>query len=161
MKHHAYRPAVIEDVPLILEFIRSLADYEVRLDEVCVTEEALQQWLFEKKRAHVLFALDETGREVGFALYYHRFSSYLGRCGIYLEDLFVLPTERGKGYGRSLLAKLSQLVRDDDGIHLEWRCLKWNHHSIDFYKSLGAQTLDECVTFRLDGSALVQLSEEA
>ena len=161
MSIHSYRAAVAEDGPLILEFIRSLADHQLRLDQVEATEESLRTWLFEKQKAQVLFALDESGQEVGFALYYHRFSTFSGRSSIYVEDLFVKPAQRRCGHGRGLLAKIAQIARGEGSDRLEWRSLKRNHQGIAFYTALGAETLEEWDIFQLGGGALVRLSEEA
>ncbi|MBE6754508.1 MAG: GNAT family N-acetyltransferase [Ruminococcaceae bacterium] len=155
----AYRCADREDVPLILHFIRELAAYEKLSDEVVATEELLEQWLFDKRRAEVIFALDGE-KEVGFALFFHNFSTFLGRAGIYLEDLFVLPEYRGRGYGKGLLRTLAQFAMDEGCGRLEWSCLDWNKPSIDFYLSLGAQPMEDWTVYRLTGETLAALAEE-
>ena len=153
------RPAVPGDEQTILSFIRALADYEHLSDQVVATPELLREWIFEKTKAEVIFALEE-GREVGFALYFHNFSTFLGRAGIYLEDLFVLPECRGRGYGKALLAYLAAQARREGCGRLEWWCLDWNRPSIDFYKSLGAEPMEDWTVYRLAGETLDKLAEE-
>ena len=147
------------DTPLILEFIRELADYERLLDQVVADEATLRDQLFEKHSAEVLFALED-GAEVGFALFFHNFSTFLGRAGIYLEDLFVLPRERGRGYGEALLRALARTALDRGCGRLEWACLDWNAPSIRFYKGLGAQAMEEWTTYRLTGDSLRAMAGE-
>ena len=154
-----FRYATETDSALILEFIRELAKYENMLDEVVATEELLREWIFEKKKAEVIFALED-GIEVGFALFFHNFSTFLGRAGIYLEDLFVKPEYRGKGYGKGLLKKLAQIAKERGCGRLEWCCLDWNKPSIDFYLSLGADPMDEWTTYRIAGETLDKLARE-
>ena len=154
------RPAVPGDEETILSFIRALADYEHMSDQVVATPELLREWIFEKKKAEVLFAVAE-GSAVGFALFFHNFSTFLGRAGIYLEDLFVLPEHRGKGYGKALLARLAQLAEARRCGRLEWSCLDWNRPSIDFYLSLGAQPMDDWTTYRLTGDTLHRLAGQS
>ena len=154
-----FRQAGPEDAGLILHFIRNLADYEQMLDQVVATEELLREWLFEKKKAEVIFAL-EHGREVGFALYFHNFSTFLGRAGLYLEDLFVLPEARGKGYGKALLKQLAAIARERGCGRLEWWCLDWNQPSIDFYKAMGAVPMEDWTVYRVTGDALDKLAKE-
>ena len=137
-------------MPLILTFIRELAEYERMGDEVIATENLLLEWIFEKKKAEVIFAL-ENGKEVGFALFFHNFSTFLGRAGIYLEDLFVLPEYRGRGYGRGLIQTLAHIAVERDCDRLEWWCLDWNQPSIDFYLSLGAQPMEDWTVYRIAG----------
>jgi GNAT superfamily N-acetyltransferase len=152
-------PAEEKDTALLLSFIRALAEYEHMLDQVVATEAILQEWLFDRKVAEAFFALeDET--EVGFALYFHNFSTFLGRGGIYLEDLFILPEHRGKGYGKAILQRLAQIARERGCGRLEWACLDWNKPSIDFYLSLGAVPMDEWTVYRVSGASLIQLSGE-
>ncbi len=129
-------------------------------DDVVATPELLHEWLFEKKVAEVIFAVAD-GQEVGMALFFHSFSTFLGRGGIYLEDLFVLPEQRGKGYGKGLLIELAKLAKQRDCGRLEWCCLNWNQPSIDFYRSLNAIPMDEWTTYRLTGDALTQLAQES
>lgn len=152
-----FRFAEKKDTGLILEFIKSLADYEKMLDQVIATEELLEEWIFEKQKAEVIFVLEdesENGREVGFALFFHNFSTFLGRAGIYLEDLFVMPEYRGRGYGKALLRKLAQIALERGCGRLEWWCLDWNKSSIDFYLSAGAEPMDEWTVYRLAGESL-------
>ena len=144
------RFATEADVATILKFIKSLAEYEKMLDEVIATEDLLREWLFEKQKAEVIFAVVD-GKEVGFALFFHNFSTFLGRAGVYLEDLFVLPEYRGFGYGKALLQKLAQIALERGCGRLEWWCLDWNQPSIDFYRSLGAEPMSEWTTYRLIG----------
>lgn len=154
---HSYRFAVREDVPLILTMIRELADYEGLLPEVVATEAVLGEWLFDRRGAEVLFALAPDGAEVGFALFFHNFSTFLGRAGIYLEDLYVKPGYRGRGLGLGLMKYLAgQCVQRGCG-RLEWSCLDWNEPSIGFYLSLGAEPQSEWTTYRLTGEALSAL----
>ncbi|MBR6653993.1 MAG: GNAT family N-acetyltransferase [Oscillospiraceae bacterium] len=152
------RYAERKDTAVILNFIKDLAVYENMLDQVVATEELLGEWLFDKKAAEVIFAMED-GKEVGFALFFHNFSTFLGRAGIYLEDLFVLPEYRGKGYGKGLLRKLAQIALERGCGRLEWACLDWNKPSIDFYLSLGAQPMDEWTTYRLTGETLQQMAQ--
>ncbi len=154
-----FRYANEKDAALILEFIRELAKYENMLAEVVATEELLREWIFEKKKAEVIFALED-GIEVGFALFFHNFSTFLGRAGIYLEVLFVKPEYRGKGYGKGLLKKLAQIAVERGCGRLEWWCLDWNKPSIDFYLSLGAEPMDEWTTYRIAGETLDKLAED-
>ena len=158
MSNFTYRAAREQDVPLILEFIRQLAIYEKMLDEVVATEEILREWIFEKGKAEVIFAL-EGDKEVGFALFFHNFSTFLGRAGIYLEDLFVLPEYRGKCYGKGLLKQLAKIAVERGCGRLEWACLNWNQPSIDFYLSMGAQPMNDWKVYRLTGETLQKAAE--
>lgn len=153
-----YRFATVDDTNLILDFIKQLAKYEKLGNEVVATEELLKEWIFEKGKAEVVFAL-EGEKEVGFALFFHNFSTFLGRSGIYLEDLFVLPEFRNKGYGKGLLKILAKITVERGCGRLEWCCLDWNKPSIDFYRSLGAVPMDEWTIYRLTGDTLLNLSE--
>ena len=126
-------------------------------DQVVATEELLREWIFVKKKAEVLFICVDD-KEVGFALFFHNFSTFLGRAGIYLEDLFVLPEYRNKGYGKALLKKLAQITVSRGCGRLEWACLDWNEPSIKFYKSLGAAVMDEWTTYRLTGDTLMEMA---
>lgn len=154
-----YRYATEQDTPLILSFIRRLAEYEHMADEVVATENLLQEWIFEKKKAEVIFALED-GKEVGFALFFHNFSTFLGRAGIYLEDLFVLPEYRGKGYGKGLIQTLARIAVERGCGRLEWWCLDWNTPSIEFYRSLGAEPMDDWTVYRITGDTLQALGSE-
>ena len=158
MSNFKYRFASENDVPLILEFIKELAIYEKMLDTVVATEDLLNDWLFNKKIAEVIFALEDN-KEVGFALFFHNFSTFLGRGGIYLEDLYVKPEYRKKGYGKFLLKTLAKLTVERNCGRLEWCCLNWNKPSIEFYESLGAIKMDEWSTFRLSGETLKKLTD--
>ena len=153
-----FRFAEERDTPLILDFIKWLADYERMLDQVVADETTLADQLFRKKNAEVLFAL-ENGKEVGFALFFHNFSTFLGRSGLYLEDLFVLPEHRGKGYGKAILQKLETIAVELGCGRLEWWCLDWNKPSIDFYRSLGAEPMSDWTVYRLTGDTLKNLAE--
>ena len=152
------RKAERKDVPLILDFIKQLAEYEKMSDEVVATPEILNEWLFDKNRAEVIFAL-EGDKEVGFALFFHNFSTFLGRSGLYLEDLFVKPEYRGKGYGKGLLATLAKIAAERGCGRFEWVCLDWNKPSIDFYKSMGAVSMDDWTIYRLAGRSLTTLAD--
>ena len=152
-----FRYAEKGDSGLILNFIRSLAEYEHMADEVVATKELLDEWIFEKKKAEVIF-LCENSTEVGFALFFHNFSTFLGRAGLYLEDLFVKPEFRKKGYGKALIKRLAEIAAERGCGRLEWWCLDWNKPSIDFYKSLGAVPMDEWTTFRIAGETLKTLA---
>ncbi len=158
MKNLSFRYATREDVALILSFIRELAEYENMLDEVVATDELLCEWIFDNKKAEVIFAVVDD-IEVGFALFFHNFSTFLGRAGIYLEDLYVKPEYRGKGIGKSLLKKLASITVERGCGRLEWVCLDWNQPSIDFYLSLGAKQMSEWNIYRLTGEHLNKLSE--
>ena len=153
-----FRFAEEKDCALILNFIRGLAAYEKMSDQVVATEELLRKWIFEKKKAEVLFVCEE-GKEVGFALFFHNFSTFLGRAGIYLEDLFVLPEYRGRGYGKGLLGKLARITAERGCGRLEWACLDWNRPSIDFYLSLGAVPMEDWTTYRLTGDTLEEMAK--
>ena len=158
MGNLTFRYATENDCAKILFFIKELAAYENLLDEVVATEELYKEWLFEKKKAEVIFAC-ENGNEVGFALFFHNFSTFLGRAGIYLEDLFVLPEYRGKGYGKAILKQLARIAVERKCGRLEWVCLDWNQPSIDFYLSLGAEPMKDWTVYRLTGQTLTDLSE--
>ena len=149
-----FRFANKKDCGKILDFIKQLAEYENMADDVVATEKLLQEWIFEKQKAEVIFAL-ENEKEVGFALFFHNFSTFLGRAGIYLEDLFVLPEYRGKGYGKGLLKQLAKIAVERGCGRLEWSCLDWNKPSIDFYLSLGAVPMDEWTVYRITGDTLI------
>src|SRR6476620_5315259 len=143
------RPAGGGDVPIILELIRDLATYERAPDEVVATEEQLVDVLFgERPVAEVLLAFEEES-PVGLAVYFYNFSTWLGRPGLYLEDLFVNPEKRGKGYGRALLVELAKIARDRGCGRMEWAVLNWNEPAIKFYQAIGAQPMDEWTVFRL------------
>ena len=157
-KNTIIRKAVREDAALILEFIKGIARYEKMENEVEATVELLEEQLFDKGRAEVIFAL-ENGKEVGFALFFHNFSTFVGRAGLYLEDLYVKPEFRGKGYGKALLKKLAQIAVERNCGRMEWTCLDWNKPSIDFYLSLGAKPMEEWTIYRVAGDSLQELAK--
>lgn len=153
-----FRYATESDTALILKFIKNLAEYEKMSDQVIADENTLRHWLFEKQKAEVIFAL-ENDKEVGFALFFHNFSTFLGRAGLYLEDLFVFPEYRGKGYGKALICQLAKIAVERECGRLEWCCLDWNKPSIDFYLSLGAKPLDDWTIYRVTGNTLNEMAE--
>ena len=153
------RPARVEDVPIILKLIRDLATYERAPKEVTATEEQLVDVLFgEKPVAEVLLAFERKS-PVGFAVFFHNFSTWLGRPGLYLEDLFVKPEKRGKGYGRALLVDLAKIARDRGCGRMEWAVLNWNEPAIKFYRTLGAMPLDEWTVYRLTRDGIARLAQ--
>jgi GNAT superfamily N-acetyltransferase len=153
------RPACVEDVPVILELIRELATYERAPDEVTATKGQLVDVLFgERPAAEVLLAF-EGKSPIGFAVFFHNFSTWLGRPGLYLEDLFVKPEKRGKGYGRALLIDLAKIARDRACGRMEWAVLNWNEPAIKFYRALGAEPLDEWTVFRLTREGIAELAK--
>lgn len=154
-----FRNATESDVGLILDFIKGIAEYEKMSDEVVASEQLLHEWIFEKKRAEVIFVI-ENGTEVGFALFFHNFSTFLGRAGLYLEDIFVKPDHRGQGHGKALIKELARIAVERGCGRMEWCCLDWNKPSIDFYLSLGATPMDEWTTYRLTGDGLRRLGGE-
>jgi len=158
MKDFIIREAERKDCAVILSFIKALAEYENMLDDVIADEALLEEWIFDKQKAEVIFAV-VNGKEVGFALFFHNFSTFLGRAGIYLEDLFVLPEYRGNGYGKALLQKLAAIAVERGCGRLEWSCLDWNQPSIDFYLSLGAKQMDDWTTYRMTGEVLQKFAE--
>ena len=148
-----------EEAPIVLDFIRRLADYEKMSDEVVATEADIREALFgERAVAECLIARADE-RPVGFALYFRNFSTFAGKPGLYLEDLFVAPEERGKGYGKALLRRLARIAKERGYGRFEWSVLNWNRPAIDFYESLGAKPQDEWTVFRVDGAALERLAE--
>lgn len=153
-----FRYAVKEDAELVLSMIKELAEYEHILHEVIATKELMEEWIFEKHHAEVIFAMEDE-KEVGFALFFHNFSTFLGRAGIYLEDLYVKPEYRGKGYGKALIKKLASIAVERGCGRLEWVCLDWNQPSIDFYLSLGAKPMSDWTLYRVSDDALNQLAE--
>ena len=155
------RPARVQDVPIILQLIRDLATYERAPDEVTATEEQLVSVLFgERPAAEVLLAFEEES-PAGFAVYFYNFSTWLGRPGLYLEDLFVKPEKRGKGYGRTLLVELAKIARDRGCGRMEWAVLNWNEPAIKFYRALGAKPMDEWTVFRLTTDEIAKLADAA
>lgn len=153
-----FRYADRQDLGLILEYIKELAEYEKLQDEVVATEEILEEWIFNQKKAEVILAQAD-GKEAGFILFFHNFSTFLGRAGIYLEDLFVRSEYRGSGVGKALLKKLGAVTVERGCGRLEWSCLDWNQKSIDFYRSMGAVSMDEWTVYRVTGDSLKQLGE--
>lgn len=152
-----FRKGQDTDIPLIISFIKELADYEKLTDEMIATEELMRHWLFEKEKAEVIFAIIE-GKEVGFALYFHNFSTFLGRAGIYLEDLYVKEEYRGQGCGKAILKELARIAVERGCGRLEWSCLDWNQPSIDFYRSLGAIPMEDWTVYRVTGDTLAKLA---
>lgn len=153
-----YRKAKPEDTALIMDFIKRLAEYEKMSDQVVATEERLRFWIFEEKKAEVIFAVVDE-KEIGFALYFYNFSTFLGCAGLYLEDLFVLPEYRNTGCGKGLLRRLAQIAIERGCGRMEWSCLDWNSPSIAFYRSLGAVPMDEWTVYRLNKDTLQKLAE--
>ena len=158
MSQITIRYALKSDISQILFFIKELASYENMLDDVVATEDLLREWIFEKKKAEVILA-EENGEPVGLALFFHNFSTFLGRAGIYLEDLFVKPEHRGKGIGKALLQRLAQIAVKRGCGRLEWACLDWNKPSIDFYLSLDAAPMDQWTVYRLTGETLRRMAD--
>ena len=157
MNNLTFRAAQREDAQKILFFIRELAKYERMEDDVVATPALLEEWIFEKKKAEVIFPMVD-GEEVGFALFFHNFSTFLGRAGLYLEDLFILEAYRGKGYGKATLRELARIALERGCGRLEWCCLDWNRPSIDFYLSLGAVQMSDWTTYRLTGKMLENMA---
>ena len=151
-----FRYAERKDTELILKFIHELAEYENLSDQVVATAELLEEWIFDKKKAEVILAVED-GKDVGFALFFHNFSTFLGRAGIYLEDLYIMPKYRGKGYGKALLKELASTALKRGCGWLDWSCLDWNQPSIDFYLSVGAQPLEDWTVYRLSGESLREM----
>ncbi len=148
------------DTPLVLRFIRELARYEQLEDQVVADAQTLEQELFDEHGAQVLFAeVPGEPEPVGFALFFHNFSTFLGRRGLYLEDLYVRPEWRGRGMGRAILRELARIARARGCGRMEWWCLDWNEPSIGFYRSLGAEAMDEWTVYRLSGDTLERLAE--
>lgn len=158
MEKISFRFAEEKDVAKILFFIKELASYEQMLDQVIASEEILREWIFEKKRAEVIFAVVGE-KEIGFALFFHNFSTFLGRSGLYLEDLYIMPEYRGMGYGKATLKKLAQIAVERKCGRFEWWCLDWNKSSIDFYLSMGAEAMSDWTVYRVAGQALIDLAE--
>jgi GNAT superfamily N-acetyltransferase len=156
----AIRPVELQDVPTILGLIRELAEYERAPNDVVATEEGLREVLFgNRPSAEVVLAL-ENETAIGFAVFFHNFSTWLGRPGLYLEDLFVRPESRGKGYGRALLVHLAKIARERDCGRMEWAVLDWNESAIKFYRTLGAAPNEEWTVFRLTREGIAKLAEE-
>ena len=158
MAERTFRFAKKQDVALILEFIKELADCEKMSEQVVADENILSKWIFEEKKAEVIFAV-ENGVEVGFALFFHNFSTFLGRAGIYLEDLFVKSEYRKRGHGKALIKELARIAIERGCGRLELSCLDWNKPSIDFYLSLGAQKMSDWTVYRFSGKSLGDLAK--
>ena len=152
------RTATESDCALILSFVRALAAYENMADQVVATEELLREWIFEKRKAEVLFAC-EGDREVGIALFFHNFSTFLGKANLYLEDLFVDESCRGLGLGKIMFSCLARIAVDRGCERLDWWCLDWNGSSIAFYSSMGAVPMSDWTVYRLDGERLRTLAD--
>lgn len=157
MNNLTFRSAQREDVDTILFFIRELAKYERMEDDVVATPALLEEWIFDKQKAEVIFPMVD-GKEVGFALFFHNFSTFLGRAGLYLEDLFILEEYRGRGYGKATLRELARIALERGCGRLEWCCLDWNQPSIDFYLSLDAVQMSDWTTYRLTGETLENMA---
>ena len=156
MNNVQFRYATEDDAALVLEFIKGIATYEKMLDEVINTEELIKEVVFGKGHAEVIFALDGE-KEVGFALFFHNYSTFVGRAGIHLEDLFVWPEYRGKGYGKALFCEVARIAKERNCGRMEWTCLNWNTPSINFYLSMGAVPMDEWTTYRLTAEKIDEL----
>jgi GNAT superfamily N-acetyltransferase len=154
------RNAEVQDIPLILKLIQEIADYEKLSHEVVATEEDLKESLFGEKRSAEVVIGEFENEVVGYALFFHNFSTFLGRKGLYLEDLFVRPQYRGKGFGKSLLLHLVKIAKERKCGRMEWSVLDWNTPAIEFYKSLGARPMDEWTVYRLDEQALDRLAQD-
>jgi len=158
MRRMNIRTATEDDVPLILRFIRELADYERLAHQVVATEETVRATLFGNPRFAEVIIGEENGDPVGFALFFHNYSTFLARPGVYLEDLYVRPELRGKGYGRALLARLAEIALERNCGRVEWAVLNWNEPAIRFYRSLGALPMDQWTVYRITGDALETLA---
>lgn len=153
------RFATREDISIIFGFIKELAEYENLLHEVKATEEGLTESIFDKERAEVIIG-EYNGQAIGMALFFYNYSTFLGKAGIYLEDLYIQPKYRGEGLGKIMLSYLAKLCKERDCGRLEWSCLDWNEPSIAFYKSLGAVPMDEWTVYRLTGDSLEKLANK-
>lgn len=160
MRTFSIRAATRADVPLLLNLIRQLADYEKLAHEVVASEDLLRQHLFDSRSGAEAVLAFEGQNPVGMALYFHNFSTFLGRRGLYLEDLFVLPEARGKGYGKALMVYLARIAKARDCGRFEWWVLDWNRPAVDFYRSIGAIGMDEWTVQRLSGAALDALAAQ-
>jgi len=152
-----FRYAEEADMGLLLRFVKELAEYERLLDEVVATEDTLRESLFEKKAARAFFAVVD-GTEVGFCVFYYNLSSFVGRAGIFIEDIYVKPEHRGRGYGKAMMKEIARMANEEGCGRVEWSCLDWNEQSINFYLSLGAKPMDEWTVYRMAGDALKDFS---
>jgi len=152
------RSAKENEVGLILQFIKELALYEKMLDDVSATEELLQKTIFQDKKAEVIFC-DYQNETVGFALFFHNYSTFLGKPGLYLEDLFIRPEKRNLGLGKKIIACLSKIAVDRECGRMDWSCLDWNQKSIDFYLKIGAVAMSDWTVYRLTGESLTKMAE--
>lgn len=159
MKKTEFRTAQEKDTALILNFIKELAEYEKMSDQVVADEKLLREQIFDKKNAEVIFSVED-GTEVGFALFFHNFSTFVGRAGLYLEDIYVKPEFRGRGHGKALIVELARIAVERNCGRMEWSCLDWNRPSIDFYLSLGAEPMSEWTVYRLTGDKLRTLGSK-
>ncbi len=155
----SFRYATRDDVELVLYFIKAIAKYEKMEDEVIATKESLEYWLFDKTQAEVIFAMLDN-KEIGFALFFHNFSTFQGKAGLYLEDIFILESYRGKGYGKAIFKELATIALKRGCGRMEWCCLDWNIPSINFYKSMGAIPMDTWTTYRLDRERVEELANK-
>ena len=156
-----FRKAEREDTGKILRFIRELAEYQRMAGQVTATVETLEEWLFTRNMAEAFFILGDDANEVGYMLFYHTFSTFLGKAGIHVEDLYVRPEFRGKGYGSAAFREIARIAAERGCERVEWACLDWNKPIIDLSVSLGAVPLDEWTDYRLSGGALKNLAEQA
>lgn len=152
------RETNVEDTSLILSFIKQIAEYEKLSNAVVATEEVLRKSIFEDKRAEVLIA-EINGVAIGFALYFYNFSTFIGKAGLYLEDIYIKPEYRGKGYGKEIFKVLAKIAVDNCCERMEWVCLNWNSPSIKFYKGFGSIAMDDWTTYRLEGKRIKELAE--
>jgi len=159
-KRFYIRFALAEDVPIILQFIKELAEYEKMLHSVVATEELLHEWIFEKQKAEVLIG-EYDGEAIGFAVFFHNFSTFMGRSGMYIEDLYINPSMRGKGFGKIMFRQLAKLAVERGCGRLDWWCLDWNHPGISFYLSLGAQPMSDWTVYRISGDKINLLAHSA
>jgi len=155
-----FRFATKEDSALVLKFIRELAVYEKMENEVVATEATIEEWIFDKEAAQVFFALWD-GVEVGFAVFCRNFSTFVGRAGLYLEDVYIQPEYRGRGIGNAILKKLAQIAVERGYGRMEWQCLDWNTPSIEFYLKLGAVQMSGWTTYRLAGESLQKMADSS
>lgn len=153
------RVAKREDSKLVFDFINMLAVYEKMEKDVLGSVELIEKWVFDEKKAEVIFIM-ENNKEVGFALYFYNFSTFLSKPGIYLEDIYIIPESRGKGYGKLVFEYLTNVAIEQQLGRIEWVCLDWNEPSIKFYESIGAKSMDEWIIFRLDEKAVLELNQK-